>query len=75
MKRLFVFAVFISTLCLNYNLSAQELQKPSERKALICFMRTSTAAPIVKFSFFYGDKYLGKEMAQLTPDMYHDLHN
>lgn len=60
MKRLLVFAAVISTLCLNYNLSAQELQKPSEGKALIYFMRTSTAAPIVKFSFFHGDKYLGK---------------
>lgn len=36
------------------------LREPSPGKTMIYFMRTATAAPIVKFSFFHGEKYLGK---------------
>ncbi len=59
MNRFLLFVVM--SVCF-YTVSAQELtlRKPSPGKAMVYIMRTSTAAPIVKFSFFHGEKYLGK---------------
>ena len=58
MKKLLVFIVLMSAFSVNLN--AQELRKPADGKALIYFTRTSTAAALVKFSFYHQDKYLGK---------------
>jgi len=39
---------------------AQELKTPTEGKALIVFTRSALDAPIIKFSYFDGDRFIGK---------------
>lgn len=39
---------------------AQELKAPAEGKALIVFTRSALDAPIIKFSYFDGDRFIGK---------------
>ena len=41
-------------------LFAQELKAPAEGKALIVFTRSALDAPIIKFSYFDGDRFIGK---------------
>ncbi len=42
------------------NVQAQELKKPSERKAMVYFTRVEALGFLINFKYFDGEKYLGK---------------
>jgi len=60
MKKLYIFLVFTVLLSTQLTTAQEKITAPTEGKAVIYLVRTSSVGSLINFKYFDGEKYLGK---------------